>query len=118
MNKRLSKYAHSHEQYTVTELDSKDFSSRITNKDGRVVWLVVDPPPYAGMLSHAPNSHGIVEVVVCAFTFHRVPSLVSLGCLPLSVLEALSDPWLVEDTQCCVYRGQALEKVSYQHALC
>ena len=60
MNKRLSKYAHSHEQYTVTELDSKDFSSRTTNKDGRAVWLVVDPPPYAGMLmSHAPNSHGV-----------------------------------------------------------
>ena len=55
MNKRLSKYAHSHEQYTVTELDSKDFSSRTTNKDGRVVCLVVDPPPYAGMLSHAPK---------------------------------------------------------------
>ena len=41
MNKRLSKYAHSHEQYTVTELDSKDFSSRTTNKDGRVVWYIV-----------------------------------------------------------------------------
>ena len=80
MNKRLSKYAHSHERYTVTELTSKDFSSRTTNKDGRVVWFVVDPPPYAGMLSHAPNSHGefndcrIVEVVFALFTFFRVPS--------------------------------------------
>ena len=86
MNKRLSKYAHSHEQYTVTELDSKDFSSRTTNKDGRVVWLVLDPPPYAGMMSHAPNSHGefnytnliaglvVVEVVFALFTFYRVSS--------------------------------------------
>ena len=73
MNKRLRKYAHSHEQYTVTELESEDFSSRTTNKDGRVVWLVVDPPPYVGMLSHAPNPH-VVKLCKSLFTVHCVPS--------------------------------------------
>ena len=85
MNKRLSKYAHSHEQYTVTELDSKDFSSRTTNKDGRVVWLVVDPPPYAGMMSHAPNSHVVSHSLPCVSSCQPVwgPGLFGLFRLVL-----------------------------------
>ena len=74
-------------------------------------------------MSHAPNSNGVGSL----FTAFSISILVDpshpvfnsvLYWLPLSVLEALSDLWLGEDTQCCVYRGQALEKVSYQHALC
>ena len=84
MNKRLSKYAHSHEQYTVTELDSKDFSSRTTNKDGRVVWLVVDPPPYAGMLmSHAPSCGSGFALFTCYYLvdpiFNTEPAFVCTG---------------------------------------
>ena len=108
MNKHLSKYAYSHEQYTVTELDSEDFSSRTTNKDGRVVWIVVDPPPYAGMLSHAPNSLGIVEVVVCAFTFHCVPS-----CRPPAPLSALADCLCLYWKLCLISGWERIHSVVY-----